>query len=105
MRLTKADILQAPLIEFIGLIAITFVVFFGGTQVMNGNVTTGTFVAFIAAALSMYKPAKAVTEVNTDIQTMRASGERIFELLDEVKAAMEGLLEPDLRNWRICFLR
>ncbi|MBI5573599.1 MAG: ABC transporter ATP-binding protein [Elusimicrobia bacterium] len=89
MRLTRADILQAPLIEFIGLIAITFVIFFGGIQVINGNVTTGTFVAFLATALSMYKPAKAVTEVNTDIQTMRASGERIFELLDEKPTVIE----------------
>jgi len=89
MRLTRADILQAPLIEFIGLGAVILVIFWGGIEVINGNVTAGTFVAFLATALSMYKPAKAVTEVNTDIQTMRASGERIFELLDEKPTVVE----------------
>ncbi|MDD5686428.1 MAG: ABC transporter ATP-binding protein [Elusimicrobia bacterium] len=82
MRLTRADILQAPLIEFLGVIGISIVILWGSLEVIRGTITQGTFIAFIATAMSMYRPAKSLTEVNTDIQTALAASERIFEILD-----------------------
>ncbi|MFH0948079.1 MAG: ABC transporter ATP-binding protein [Elusimicrobiota bacterium] len=83
MRLTKADILQAPLVEFLGVAGMSLVILWGGLEVISGTATLGTFVAFLATAMSMYKPAKSLTDVNTDIQTALAAVERIFGILDE----------------------
>ncbi|OQA90119.1 MAG: putative multidrug export ATP-binding/permease protein [Elusimicrobia bacterium ADurb.Bin231] len=89
MRLTRADIIQGPLIEFLGVVGIATVMLWGGMEVINGSVTQGTFIAFIATAMSMYRPAKSLTDVNTDIQTATAAGERIFELLDKRPSVIE----------------
>ncbi|MFH1540469.1 MAG: ABC transporter ATP-binding protein [Elusimicrobiota bacterium] len=89
MRLTKADILQAPLIEFLGVFGISIVILWGGVEVIGGTATLGTFVAFLTTAMSMYKPAKSLTDVNTDIQTALAATERIFEILDEKPNVVE----------------
>ncbi|MDO8734327.1 MAG: ABC transporter ATP-binding protein [Elusimicrobiota bacterium] len=90
MRLTKADILQAPLIEFLGVIGMSVIVVWGGLSVMNGSSTLGTFLAFIATSISMYRPVKSLTDVNTDIQTAIAATERIFEILDEKPTVTES---------------
>src|SRR3989339_653261 len=89
MRLTRADILQGPLIEFLGVFGISIVILWGGLEVIGGTVTQGTFIAFIATAMSMYRPAKSLTEVNTDIQTAMAATERIFEILDAKPTVVE----------------
>ncbi|MFA5779693.1 MAG: ABC transporter ATP-binding protein [Elusimicrobiota bacterium] len=89
MRLTKADVLQAPLIEFLGVAGISIVILWGGLEVINGTASLGTFIAFIATAISMYRPAKSLTDVNTDIQTALAATERIFEILDEKPTVTE----------------
>lgn len=89
MRLTKADILQAPLIEFLGVVGVSIVILWGGLEVIGGTATLGTFIAFIATSMSMYRPLKSLTDVNTDIQTALSSGERIFEILDEQPTVIE----------------
>jgi len=89
MRLARADVLQAPLIEFVGVFSIAIVVIVGGYQVCTGTSTLGTLVAFIVTSMSMYKPAKSITDVNTDIQTALAATERIFEIIDEKPTVIE----------------
>ena len=89
MKLTKADILQAPLIEFLGVIGMGVVVMWGGVEVIKGTATQGTFIAFLATAMSMYRPAKSLTDVNTDIQTALAATDKIFEMLDRKPTVVE----------------
>ncbi|MBN1385328.1 MAG: ABC transporter ATP-binding protein [Elusimicrobia bacterium] len=95
MRLTKADVLQAPLIEFLAVIGIGIVIIWGGSEVINGTATQGTFIAFVAIVMSMYKPAKSLTNVNTDIQTAIAAAERMFEVIDAKPTVIEL---PDAKN-------
>ncbi|HAX61386.1 MAG TPA: ABC transporter ATP-binding protein [Elusimicrobia bacterium] len=101
MRLTKADILQSPLIEFLGVTGVAIIVVWGGMSVMNGSSTLGTFIAFIATSISMYRPVKSLTDVNTDIQTAFAAAERIFEILDEKPTVIEipqAVEMPEFKN-------
>ncbi|MEW6557579.1 MAG: ABC transporter ATP-binding protein [Elusimicrobiota bacterium] len=101
MRLTKADVIQAPLVELLAVIGIGIVIVWGGLEVINGITTQGTFIAFIATVMAMYKPAKALTDVNTDIQTAIAASERIFEILDEKPAVVDlpdAIEMPEFKN-------
>jgi len=100
MRLTKADIIQAPLIEFLGVLGISIVVLWGGLEVINGTVTQGTFIAFIATAITMYKPARSITEVNADMQTAIAASERIFEILDAKPTVIEMSTATKIPNFK-----
>ena len=69
--------------EFIGSLAVAFVLWYGGNDVINGVWTAGSFVAFLTAAFSLYQPLKNFSQTNSLIQLAYAGTERIFEILDE----------------------
>ena len=60
--------------------------FFGGRDVITGQMTPGAFFALLGAFFSAYAPIKNLARTNSDLQRALASGERIFELLDRAPA-------------------
>lgn len=83
MRWVRADALGTPIMEFLGSLAIMFLLWYGGKDVIDGVWSTGSFFAFLGASIAAYKPVKDFTGVNSLIQQGVACAERIFELLDE----------------------
>jgi ABC-type multidrug transport system fused ATPase/permease subunit len=55
----------------------------GARFVVRGELTLGTLVAFLAYIQSLYAPIHTLVEVDNVFQQAIASGERIFELLDQ----------------------
>ncbi len=98
MRWVRANILGAPVMEFLGSIAACFLLWMGGNDVILGHWTAGSFAAFLFASISAYKPVKDFTSVNAQIQQGVSSAERIFSLLDEKPSTQNkpdaGLLAP-----------
>ncbi len=78
-----------PTLHFISALGGTLVLGFGARKVINGQLTLGTLVAFLAYIISFYEPLRRLTEVDNTFQQAIAAGERIFELLDE---------EPRIQN-------
>jgi ATP-binding cassette subfamily B protein len=64
---------------------------FGGGQVISGDLTLGTIVAFVALLARLYTPATDLMSLHVDVMTSAAYFERIFEYLD---------LEPDIADAR-----
>ncbi|MFB0543886.1 MAG: ABC transporter ATP-binding protein, partial [Candidatus Bathyarchaeia archaeon] len=65
---------------------------YGAIQIVNGNVTFGTYVAFQSLMFRFFGPLMTITNFYNDFQNAMAGAERIFELLDteeEVKEAPE----------------
>lgn len=89
MRWVRADISGAPIMEFLGSLAVMFLLCYGGKDVIDGIWTTGSFFAFLSASIAAYKPVKDFTSVNSLIQQGVACAERIFELLDEQTTVIE----------------
>jgi subfamily B ATP-binding cassette protein MsbA len=89
MSETKYNCLSAPLNEIIGGIGIAMIIWFGGSQVLQGHSTPGAFMSFLAALMLLYEPIKAVSKVNSTIQQGFAAAARIFTLLD---------IQPDVRE-------
>ncbi|OGR83721.1 MAG: hypothetical protein A2901_07310 [Elusimicrobia bacterium RIFCSPLOWO2_01_FULL_54_10] len=83
MRWVRANILGAPVMEFMGSIAAGYLLWVGGNDVITGQWSVGSFAAFLFASISAYKPVKDFTSVNATIQQGTACAERIFEILDE----------------------
>ncbi len=71
-----------PLMEVIGGLAMALIIWFGGYQVLKGNSTPGSFMAFLTALIMLYEPIKGVSKINSTIQTGMAAANRIFTLLD-----------------------
>ncbi len=72
-----------PAVEFLGVLAIAIVLWYGGLRVLAGTLTIGTIVAFIQYAQQFFRPIQDLSEKFNILQTAMASSERIFRLLDE----------------------
>ena len=78
-----------PIMETLGSVAVALVILYGGSQVIAGNTTPGTFFSFITALLLAYQPVKGVASLNATLQEGLAAAERVFALLD---------IEPGIRD-------
>src|SRR5208282_1118095 len=72
-----------PAVEFLGVLAIAIVLWYGGMRVLAGTLGLGTIVAFIQYAQQFFRPIQDLSEKFNILQTAMASSERIFRLLDE----------------------
>ena len=86
---TKVNSISRPLMETLGGLAIALIVFVGGTQVISGETTPGTFFSFLTALLMAYQPLKSLATLNATLQISMASAERIFEIIDQKPGVLE----------------
>jgi ATP-binding cassette, subfamily B, bacterial MsbA len=82
MRDTKIGAISRPLMEFLGGVGISLVVWYGGSQVLAGKSTPGTFFSFLTALIMIYEPIKGVSAINNSLQQGIAAAERVFDILD-----------------------
>lgn len=64
-------------------IAPLLVIAYAGYQVIQGNLTLGTMVAFIAYIERLYNPLRRLVNSSTTLTQSFASMDRVFELIDE----------------------
>jgi subfamily B ATP-binding cassette protein MsbA len=97
--------LNSPMMDILAGIGSAFVVFYGGLQVINGNLTAGDFFSFLIAVGLMYNPLKKINSANNSIQKALAAGERIFFILDYENEIIDnnGTLECNAHNKSIEF--
>ena len=82
MRSVRARAAASPAIEALAGIAVGAIIFVGGYQSMQGNLTAGEFMGFITALLAVYQPLRSVATVQTWLQEGVSAGQRVFTLLD-----------------------
>ena len=71
-----------PAVEMLSGVAIAGIVLYGGYQAIEGTVTPGTVVAFVAALSNLFDPIQQLSQLYTTYQTGMAALEKIFQLLD-----------------------
>lgn len=79
VRLTS---LLTPTVEFLAAVAVTFIVWFGGYEVVNGIMSAGALVAFLTYAVNLANPVKRLSRIYGKIQKAMAAIDRIFAVLD-----------------------
>jgi subfamily B ATP-binding cassette protein MsbA len=82
MRDTRIAAISRPLMEFLGGVGISLVVWYGGSQVLAGKSTPGTFFSFLTALIMIYEPIKGISAINNTLQQGIAAAERVFDVLD-----------------------
>jgi len=83
-----------PLIAFIPNLAVAFLLYYGGRQVINGQMTLGALVAFYSYLMMFVYPAQIIGWLTGLAQRAIASGNRVYEILD---APLEMTERPDAR--------
>ena len=74
--------MTSPFLEVLGVASSAFILWYGGSQVLNGEISQGTFLAFLVALFMMYTPIRILFKIMASIQTSLAGAERVFDILD-----------------------
>ncbi len=81
LKQVKVAALTSPVMEVLGSVAIGVVIYMGGKEVIEGNMTVGAFFAFSAALFMLYTPIKRISNLYNQAQDAVVANERMFELL------------------------
>lgn len=71
-----------PFVELISAIAVALIIWYGGGEVVQQNLSLGVLFAFIQYTEMFFRPVRDLAEKYNILQTGMASSERIFKLLD-----------------------
>ena len=87
MRQSTLTIMRAwafynPAMSFIAASGTSLVLWIGGGQVMNSEMSVGELVAFLFYLALFYEPIGKLHGLNQMLQAARAGGERVFDILD-----------------------
>jgi ATP-binding cassette subfamily B protein len=89
MTTVKLNAAYFPTVEMLSGVAVAAIVLYGGYQAINGHISIGTIVAFVAALSNLFEPIQQLSQLYATYQSGMAALEKIFQLLDE---------RPDLRD-------
>lgn len=83
-KMVRRQQLASPVSEFLGVMMVAGIVYFGGSMVLNGEstLTSAEFIAYIAIFSQVTRPAKALSDAFTGIHTGLAAGKRVLDLID-----------------------
>ena len=75
--------LAGPASEFLGIVAIGVLLWFGGNMVLvEGSISGTSFIVYMGLAYNILTPAKAISKASYSIQKGNAAAERILEILN-----------------------
>jgi len=81
-RLVNRQNLAHPVSEFLGVLVILVILWYGGNMVLKDELSASVFITFIALAYNILTPAKSIAKAGYTIRKGMASVERIFNILD-----------------------
>jgi subfamily B ATP-binding cassette protein MsbA len=84
LSIARKNELSAPLSEFLGVIIVAVILYYGGQLVMSGDqeLKPEVFMGFLAFYASMIQPAKNFSNGITSIQKGTVAAQRIFSIID-----------------------
>jgi subfamily B ATP-binding cassette protein MsbA len=85
LSIARKNELSSPVSEFLGVIVVAIILFYGGQLVLSGNqeLKPEVFIGFLAFYASMIQPAKNFSNGITSLQKGTVAAQRIFSIVDE----------------------
>ena len=90
--------LSSPVMEFFGGLGIAFVIWYGGSEVIAGKTTAGTFMSFLACVLLLYDPVKKLSRLNNSIQRGLSAADRVFDVIETASEITDPQVPLPLEN-------
>lgn len=84
MSLTKRAGWLSPIMYLIASCGIAIVMSYGNHLILSGELTSGSFAAFVTSLLLLYKPVKGLGQTLTGLQSTFVAMGRTFELFDMI---------------------
>ncbi|AOY58677.1 MsbA: lipid A export ATP-binding/permease protein [Desulfococcus multivorans] len=102
MKAVVVNAISSPVMEFLAGIGIAFIIWYGGSRVVAGTSTPGTFFSFMAAVLMLYDPVKKLSKLNNKVQQGLAATDRVFDIIERESEIREPehpvMLKPTLQQ-------
>ena len=90
MKSVYTNELVSPLLELIASIGLAAVIYVGGKQVYDNQMSVGEFTAFLTAVGLVFQPIRRVGSIYGKIQDALAASERVFEIMDRKNTITDG---------------
>jgi subfamily B ATP-binding cassette protein MsbA len=82
-KIGKKNNLASPMSEFLGIITIAILLFYGGTLVFDKSLDGTVFLSFMGLAYNILTPAKAISKASYAVKNGISAAERVFEVLEQ----------------------
>jgi len=102
LKRVRVRSLAGPVNEFLGTAAGVLILWYGGRQVLRGDIMgSEEFMTFIIAVFLLMQPIKSLSKVHNRIQEGLAAAERVFRVLDtppRIRQAPDAIEIDDFRE-------
>jgi subfamily B ATP-binding cassette protein MsbA len=82
MRGGRINAATTPVIEFINTCGLAVIFWYGGYEVIRGNLDAGQLISFLTALVGLFAPIKNLSKMSNVISQSVGAGERVYEILD-----------------------
>ncbi len=100
MKSIKRMLVLGIVTELIGVAMALFIIYYSGRQVMEGNLSFGAFALFMAALLSLIRPFRKLSQVNSIMEQAVAASSRIYEVMDTSSSIQEKSQAQQLAGFK-----
>jgi ABC-type multidrug transport system fused ATPase/permease subunit len=100
MKTVHLNAAYFPGVELLSALASAGILLYGGIQAIDGEITIGVLVAFLAALNNFFDPIQQLSQLYTTYQSGMAALDKIFELLDEEPELVDAPGATDLPRLR-----
>jgi ATP-binding cassette subfamily B protein len=106
-RQHRAEVVYLAVVAVVFAIGTAAIVAMGARQVIEGNLTVGRLLVFLAYLTQLYEPLNQLSHVGSTVANARAGAQRVLELLDEqpetASTTAAGAPVPLARQCRLDF--
>jgi subfamily B ATP-binding cassette protein MsbA len=92
-RLYRRKDLASPLSEFLGIAAVSVLLWFGAKQVFSGEISAATFITFLYAFYNIIEPAKQLSGASYSIRKGMGALERVESVLNAPESIQDGVAQ------------
>ncbi|HHY47850.1 MAG TPA: ABC transporter ATP-binding protein [Firmicutes bacterium] len=102
MKSAQVSAAISPMVEFLSVLGMAFVLWFGGRQVLRGSLTLGAFMAFLGCVGSASTPIGRISATYGAIQQGLGALDRVSSILDvepEIMDAPDAITLPRVKGF------
>lgn len=89
LKIARLTAIQIPLASFLSALALVFILWLGSRKIAKGDITLGSFIAFLTYVGMSLDPTQTILRVLAGLRQTYAALERIFEVLEKGKEVSE----------------
>jgi ATP-binding cassette, subfamily B, bacterial MsbA len=81
--------IASPLMELLGAITLTFMLFYAQNRISTQQMTAGSFAVFLVALIKLYEPVRRMSGIYNTFQQAKGASSKVFELMEEPVEVIE----------------